>query len=835
MSHVGMITQNDTQSQEARDAAVSNDERTPTSELANIGPPTVNPCAHCKDSNLQCTYNRQSRRRGRVATGSKRAQAGTESEIRSRNSMVEGPRQDGFTATSPNSLQMSKIQYLSSLENGTLESAIHPAFDSLSLNPGDAGIDSVESMQDWWNMPEFNFGFGASNFNYASNSMRGNTPHGMESVLSNGNGEGARSGDHIPRSQQIESTTADDIPPSNRSNSEGASSQSSRSSVQNSLQAMGQPSQPQLKYPVLIPLLPHLGSIVSSSVACDLLEAYFATSAGNIFQPSSPYLISHVFRKDAFLRSKSYRRCRPVLLASILWVAAQAGERPFFGNDHNARAQLTQKLFNLVIRLLDTGFSYNSANAHPTPMINVEPGKEKTPEIPMPSSIDDQNAASLDIVITYMHLAVVMSASELKPVGYQWWHSAFQMAKDMRLNCEIPIFHSRHNPNENSTSPEPSFERDCDPAKGREESQSGHSFDPGRGSSAEWLSSVTGYDVKYSRITQEQREERRRVWWVLYILDRHLALCFNSPLALKDAECQGLLLPMSEAVWQGYCDENSAQIQKELSHQRRGPVTDCKGIEMFDLFIAIAAILGQIIDFHHAKSHPQWNSLFLDSSVTSAYHNTLSAQVEKFGRSLCDIEASPESPRRQVGDILESPLTRILAISIRNQRKMVILYGRYMMHILFILLYGKWDLESMMNDRDQWWSSPASSTTVSHAISAAEALDALLEVDYDLSFSPNFFGIYLLHGSFVHIGAATKFQGQTAPAVLRSCLTFSRAHEVCVVTFHNEYQRKLRRLIVWTLMNIKRLPEKPPADEVSVYQKIIRLYRWSTDGTGLGI
>ena len=48
-------------------------------------------------------------------------------------------------------------------------------------------------------------------------------------------------------------------------------------------------------------------------------------------------------------------------------------------------------------------------------------------------------------------------------------------------------------------------------------------------------------------------------------------------------------------------------------------------------------------------------------------------------------------------------------------------------------------------------------------------------------------------------------------------------------------QRKLRRLIVWTLMNIKRLPEEPPADEVAVYQKVIRLYRWSTDGTGLGI
>ena len=697
------------------------------------------------------------------------------------------------------------MQYLVNMENGPVGSAMNPAFDSLPMNPRDPSGDSVESMQDWWKLPGLNLTFGASNFNYANSSIMGDTPRVLESFLGNGTGEGPRS-DHIPTFQRIPSISTNDAPPPNRSNSEGVSPRSSGSSVQSSRQGMGQSGQPQIKYPVLAPLLPHLGSIVSPSVASDLLEAYFATSAGNIFQPSSPYLLSHVFRKNSFLQRKSYRRCKPVLLASILWVAAQAGERPFFGSDHNARAQLTQKLFNLVIRLLDTGFSYNSTNAHPTPMINVEPEREAIPENRMASSTDEQHAAALDIVITYMHLALVMSASELKPVGYPWWHSAFQMAKDMRLNCEIPVSHSQHNPNGKSTSPETRYERDYESAKGMEEGINGCSLDPGTESLPDWPSSVTGYNVKYLRLTQEQREERRRVWWVLYILDRHLALCFNSPLALKDAECQGLLLPMSEAAWQGYCDENDVQMQKELSPQRIGPTSDCKGIEMFNFFIAIAAILGQIIDFHHARSHPRWSSLFLDSSVTPAYHKTLSAQVEVFGQSLCDIEALAVSPRRQTGNIFESTmlpfsntandnnpaptadLKRILAISIQNQREMVILYGRYMIHILFILLHGKWDLESMMHDKDQWWSSPASSTTVGHAISAAEALDTILEVDCDLSFSPNFLGIYLLHGSFVHIAAATKFQAQTAPAVLRSCLTFSRAHEVCVVTFHNEYQ-----------------------------------------------
>ena len=45
-------------------------------------------------------------------------------------------------------------------------------------------------------------------------------------------------------------------------------------------------------------------------------------------------------------------------------------------------------------------------------------------------------------------------------------------------------------------------------------------------------------------VTEEHREERRRTWWLLYIMDRHLALCYNRPLALLDAETEDLLLPL---------------------------------------------------------------------------------------------------------------------------------------------------------------------------------------------------------------------------------------------------------------------------------------------------
>ena len=38
-------------------------------------------------------------------------------------------------------------------------------------------------------------------------------------------------------------------------------------------------------------------------------------------------------------------------------------------------------------------------------------------------------------------------------------------------------------------------------------------------------------------ITEEEREERRRIWWLVYVVDRHLALCYNRPLFLLDIEC----------------------------------------------------------------------------------------------------------------------------------------------------------------------------------------------------------------------------------------------------------------------------------------------------------
>jgi hypothetical protein len=122
------------------------------------------------------------------------------------------------------------------------------------------------------------------------------------------------------------------------------------------------------------------------------------------------------------------------------------------------------------------------------------------------------------------------------------------------------------------------------------------------------------------------------------------------------------------------------------------------------------------------------------------------------------------------------------------QTKIVVAYSTHLMHTLHILLNGKWDPISLLDDNDLWISSQGFISATSHAVSAAEAINDILEYDPDLSFMPFFFGIYLLQGSFLLLLIADKLQGEASPSVVKACETIVRAHEACVVTLNTEYQ-----------------------------------------------
>jgi len=157
------------------------------------------------------------------------------------------------------------------------------------------------------------------------------------------------------------------------------------------------------------------------------------------------------------------------------------------------------------------------------------------------------------------------------------------------------------------------------------------------------------------------------------------------------------------------------------------------------------------------------------------------------------------------------------------------------MHTLHILLNGKWDPISLLDDNDLWISSQSFISATSHAVAAAQAIDDILDYDPDLSFMPFFFGIYLLQGSFLLLLIADKLQDEASSAVVKACETIVRAHEACVVTLNTEYQRNFRKVMRSALSQVRgRVPEDFGESQMR-RREVLSHYRWSGDGTGLAL
>jgi xylanolytic transcriptional activator XlnR len=201
-------------------------------------------------------------------------------------------------------------------------------------------------------------------------------------------------------------------------------------------------------------------------------------------------------------------------------------------------------------------------------------------------------------------------------------------------------------------------------------------------------------------------------------------------------------------------------------------------------------ILGEIIDLNYARNHPRfgtktdWDDHALEiSRQLVAYGQSLH---ELRNRAINEASADPREPPRPVTPTGNSTASRVQESLMHA--KIVEAYGTHLMHTMHILLNGKWDPISLLDDNDLWISSQSFVDATGHAVSAAEALNEILEHDPDLSFMPFFFGIYLLQGSFLLLLIADKLQGEANPNIVRACEVIVRAHEACIVTLNTEYQ-----------------------------------------------
>jgi hypothetical protein len=286
------------------------------------------------------------------------------------------------------------------------------------------------------------------------------------------------------------------------------------------------------RYPVLKPLIPHLGTIMTISTACDLLEYYFQSSSSVFMEPTSPYILGSVFRKRSFLRQHKPRKCSPALLASMLWIAAQTSEASYLTSSPSARSAICEKLWKLTVDLLKPlvhspsshGFTPGAglnAAAHENFRVDRVIGRyDGRPDGAMPPT------STLDDVATYMNLGVVTSASEYKAASLRWWNAAWSLARELKLGRETSQESTKERDQHVSESGDMDL-TDC--------SRSGAQVPVGTPAAA---------------VIEETKEERRRLWWLLYMIDRHLGLCYNRPLAMLDNECEDLYQPVPDTLWQ---------------------------------------------------------------------------------------------------------------------------------------------------------------------------------------------------------------------------------------------------------------------------------------------
>lgn len=266
---------------------------------------------------------------------------------------------------------------------------------------------------------------------------------------------------------------------------------------------------------------------------------------------------------------------------------------------------------------------------------------------------------------------------------------------------------------------------------------------------------------------RETHEERRRAYWLVYSVDRHLAFSFNKPLQIHDAGCD-VLSPLPEWIWR-----DLDQIPAEnLPPQNYGPPLHISGTGFFEYFLPLMAILGDIIELHSRSQHPRLgrdHALDLDKPGLSGTIGSTLARCQHSLNMLQAASALIESGSLVPGcegDQLAWPTAISLSPTdisaradlagvawkisrLRQHTDLVLAYSQYMLWILHMLLSAQWE----MNTRATVWSYLGSAraftythTSTVHHMAARQYIGRLVEVDKDLCFIPWIFAVYLYHG-----------------------------------------------------------------------------------------
>lgn len=771
------------------------------------------PCSRCLRSDIHCEFTRERRKRGRIARSKQSDTNGATEKLPATLTSGRIPGPETAATPAPNGSPSSSFPHRSPATNEMTVSA--PSVDERRSQPEvplpprkPAPVGNVT--EEWLSAAHV-------------------SPSSYDFLGGGGLGEGP-----FPRMFDVWSGV-------DMSNNSGPTPQGAK------MMGVGQTSgvsPASLKYPVLQPLMPFLDANLPRRLVFDLLELYFTSAFSTYMHPVCHHIHSYILRKASFLSRDAPRPSSPALLASMLWVAALDDRAFALSISPQQRKNICQFLCALTIRLLrplihvpfkDQGTSVNEPVGQECPPTTVHH--------PFEGGGDDRGlvgpAGSLDDVITYIHVASIISSSEQKAASMRWWHAAFTLARELKLNQEIEVLPSGDTQTDGSS---PSFDYALPGWNGVETRPYFDYSNPSRPS----LNCVCDRHDAQNTITEEHREERRRAWWLLYIMDRHLALCYNRPLALLDAESEDLLLPLDEGSWQsGNIHSNSPRpdgpqclLSGDKNKRRVFPNFICHDHSIFGFFLPLMTITGELIDLNQARNHPILGVRLNGKDAWDVHVSEVLRQLEIYKASLTTFATTASDPEAPLSYAYppkpDNTVDPALAQAYSWHTHTVISYASYLVHVLHILLVGKWDPVSLIEDKDFWTSSPAFASTISHALDAADSVNQILRFDPDISFMPYFFGIQLLQGSFLLLLIVERLQKEAGEGILNACEVMIRATESCVVTLNTEYQRNFRQVMRSAVAQARGRPVNH--SEIRHRRKaVLALYRWTRKGTGLAL
>lgn len=577
-------------------------------------------------------------------------------------------------------------------------------------------------------------------------------------------------------------------------------------------------------YPVLEPLMPYLKRIMSPALSCHLLESYVVDAANGIGLPASPLLLTHIFRREALLSTETPRRCSLPLLASVLLVSASTTEFPFFGGSPSYRTRLYQQLLHLTLRLLDhrplpaEGLGEQGDDAELTSLV----GGRRLSIGSSSRKVSRAASANVDEVIAYMHVGLVIMLMESKPAGSHWWQIAFRKAKECRLNSNT----------ESAIRPSQPVDRGEAAITTRNGSEAHHgSISDSRNHDTESASplSVNNDTIVESggpTLPGAQLEElrvRQRVWWTLYIWDKHLALRYNQPPSITDAECQQVGFPAPSEQAGDIPGPNGAQ-QDFSAQVHIGIPRVPRSLGIFDLLVPLMSTLGLIMNMHHAAD-PSWTdgTGMTVNPIREAYASTVATRLNDLERSVAAL--SFKEPK-------EASSTTMSARQQRDHQGLMVAFAQYLIQLMHCLIRHPIDKLSLLSYLRTAQADLPSLTH--HSAAAVSSLRDILALDHDLGFKAMFFSLFHYHGSTLPWAMASEGKQSASKDIVAACQTYVRAYEIANTTYQAEYLRKARRLL---LQAIKESQSGTPLStaERHLRDRILHLYRWTGNGIGLGL